>query len=50
MTTEQRAEEWSVINTMINKTSSEDVPDNRGKQKYVPFTTQKKFGTIKVTE
>ncbi|SCC64365.1 RHS repeat-associated core domain-containing protein [Chitinophaga costaii] len=50
MTPEQRAEEWNIINGAINNTTIEQVPDNRGKQKYIPFTTQTKFGTLKVTD
>ena len=50
MTEQQRANEWNVINGAINGTTTEQVPDNRGKQKYVPFTTQTKFGTLKVVD
>ena len=50
MTPEQRAEEWNIINGAINNTKTQQVPDNRGMQKYIPGTTQTKFGTLKVTE
>jgi RHS repeat-associated protein len=50
MTPEQKAEEWDIVNTAINNTKTQEVPDNRGKQKYVPFTTQIKFGTLKVID
>ena len=46
----QRAKEWNIINGAINNTKTEEVPDNRGNQKYIPFTTQTKFGTLKVTD
>ncbi|MFN9999076.1 MAG: hypothetical protein ACK52X_05575, partial [bacterium] len=50
MTPEQRAEEWNIINNAINNTKTEQVPDNRGMQKYIPGTTQTKFGTLKVID
>jgi RHS repeat-associated protein len=50
MTPEQKAEEWKIINGVINSTKSEKVPDKRGNQKYVPFTSQTKFGTLIVID
>lgn len=50
MTPEERAEEWKIINKAIINTKTEEVPDNRGKQKYIPFTKQTKFGTLKVID
>lgn len=50
MTPEQRADEWNTINEAINDTRTEQVPDNRGRQKYVPFTTQTKFGKLDVID
>ena len=50
MTPEQRAEEWNIVNEAINNTKTEQVPDNRGNQKYVPFTKQTKYGTLKVID
>jgi hypothetical protein len=50
MTSEQRAEEWDIINRAINNTKTEQVPDRRGLQKYMPSSRQTKFGTLKVTD
>lgn len=50
MTPEEREAEWNIVNKAINNTKTEEVPDNRGKQKYVPFTTQTKFGKLKVID
>ncbi|MET2996952.1 MULTISPECIES: RHS repeat-associated core domain-containing protein [Flavobacterium] len=50
MTVEERAEEWNIVNQAINNTKTEEVPDRRGKQKYVPFTTQIKYGTLEVID
>jgi hypothetical protein len=50
LTPDQRSQEWSIINQAINNTKTEVVPDNRGMQKYNPFSTQIKFGTLKVIE
>ncbi len=50
MTTEERAEEWSIINNAINNTKTEQVPDNRGSQKFIPGSKQTKFGTLKVID
>jgi hypothetical protein len=47
---EQRAMEWTIINDVINNTTSEQVPDRRGMQKYKPFTKQTKFGTLEVID
>jgi RHS repeat-associated protein len=50
MTQEQRKEEWDIINKVIESTKIENVPDNRGMHKYIPFATQRKYGTLKVFE
>ena len=50
MTPQERAEEWTIINEAINDTKTEQVPDNRGKQKYIPFSTQTKFGKLVVID
>lgn len=50
MTPKQREAEWNIINNAINNTKTEEVPDNRGKQKYIPGTTQTKYGTLKVVD
>jgi hypothetical protein len=50
MSPEQREEEWNIVNNAINNTKTEQVPDNRGMQKYVPFTKQTKFGTLVVMD
>jgi hypothetical protein len=50
MTPEKRAEEWSIINKAINSTKTEQVPDNRGNQKYIPGTKQTKFGTLMIVD
>ena len=50
ITPEQRDDEWKIVNEVINDTKKEKVPDNRGRQKYVPFTTQTKFGKLDVID
>jgi RHS repeat-associated protein len=50
MTSEERKAEWNIINNVIGNTKIENVPDNRGLHKYIPFSTQKKYGTLKVVE
>jgi hypothetical protein len=45
---QQRAEEWDIINSAINGTTTEQVPDQRGRHKYLPFSSQTKFGTLEV--
>ncbi len=50
MTPEQREEEWNIVNKAITNTKTEQVPDNRGKQKYVPFAKQTKYGILKVID
>jgi len=50
MSLNERAEEWNIINDAINGTKTEQVPDNRGMQKYVSGSTQTKFGKIDVVD
>lgn len=50
MTPEQRTDEWNNVNEAINNTKKEQVPDKRGKRKYVPFITQTKFGKLDVID
>jgi RHS repeat-associated protein len=50
LSVDQRAQEWDIISNAINNTKTEQVPDNRGKQKYVPGSTQTKFGTLKIID
>lgn len=43
-----RSEEWDVVKQILNTTSTTTVPKREGKQKYNPFSTRKKYGTVKV--
>ncbi|HZH88778.1 MAG TPA: RHS repeat-associated core domain-containing protein [Chitinophagaceae bacterium] len=43
-----RDDEWNVLETILNNTSKTSVPKREGNQKYVPFTSRLKYGTIKV--
>jgi RHS repeat-associated protein len=48
---DQRAEEWNTIYKAISENSGkEDVPDNRGNHKLIPFSTQVKYGTLRVID
>ncbi len=43
-----RQQEWSVVKTILENTSTTQVPKREGNQKFNPFSYRKKFGTVKV--
>lgn len=45
---ESREQEYSVLQNILENTSTVDVPKREGNQRYIPFTTRKKYGTMKV--
>ena len=40
--------EWGVIQNIMDTTSTKDVPDRKGRERFNPFSTRKRFGTMKV--
>jgi RHS repeat-associated protein len=43
-----RQDEWNVVGKILENTSKTVVPKREGRQKYIPFTSRLKFGTVKV--
>ncbi len=46
--TNDRSVEWKVLDKIIQSTSTVEVPNNQGREKYIPGSTVTKYGTITV--
>ncbi|WP_394748247.1 fibronectin type III domain-containing protein [Spongiimicrobium salis] len=45
---EERNNEWDLLKRILNNTSTTDVPKREGYQKYIPWGTRKRYGSISV--
>ncbi len=43
-----RSEEYDILQNIFENTSTTQVPKREGMQRYIPGTTRKKYGTMKV--